>query len=636
MKTKMIIIAVVLLVLSSTIAFAADDCVVPQFNQQQHVYISAILQNDKQLMAQLGGLAPELVEAGKSHEIVPYFVACQMNYQEGVPGVEFVHDVFEKWQDDKTFPAQAKVVVIAWVRNGLDTSHGSIGANAGQSLEALGLDADRFASQDGPILRDVRTYMPSNPKGEFVNIVRLMGKWIDEEPRRRAEQERVIKELALFLIATFGLSLGGLLCGYLMRSYKAWKHARTTTADNDRAISARLGEAERTGPILAARGVRYKYQTPVNSLQERQNKMRQQAWWHPLDTAATSTSLLADAEQLCNAIARSLDLTSKTIPNLDRLVSQMRASAARQREKEVDYAFPGKATPADLTLLFQLIEEGGNPDVVIALAVDEIASAKRCLDAGEVDDAEGQCKAAQQHLDKAGAIITDTLAAKAKVEEVVPGLSEMIIKLRAACEAAADPLAQLGSEFAPVNYADVENNIQLALATAGGVDDAVAAMAECYFGQRFLAAQTRLNKLVEEMTTAETGVVAIGRKLDELNEKRIAILYGLDRLAERVNAVGAKLETHSSARSDTEQQYAQVQQSHAELVQAVGRQGTGTNWIAAYLLWQEVHSGADCVSHAIDSDYSYHHSGSMSATGRSSSDTSSTFTIGSGAGGGNY
>jgi len=181
-------LVVAALLLHAGVAFGADDdCVVPQFEKTRHVYISPALEQDADLRAKLAGLQEELVATGASGGIVPYFVACQMNYREGLPGPALVDSVFETWKSFSDFRWQGRVVVIAWVRNGMDTNQSSVGAHAGEELSYdWGFTASSFAAKDGPVLVGIRNYMPQNPKGEFVNIVRRMDEMLDRDAKRDA------------------------------------------------------------------------------------------------------------------------------------------------------------------------------------------------------------------------------------------------------------------------------------------------------------------------------------------------------------------------------------------------------------------------------------------------------------------
>jgi DNA repair exonuclease SbcCD ATPase subunit len=421
--------------------------------------------------------------------------------------------------------------------------------------------------------------------------------------------------------------------------------ARDSIRKKDARITTTLSQVDSDlGAVLAKQGVRAAtHVTAVSSLRQRQDEIRKQLRSNPLGVLGSAATLVTDAEGLQREVLRSLELQTSTLPALELRIAHVRETAAARRQSVVAYAFPGTTTPDGLAPLFQLQAEGGNPDTEVASALASIASARACLVDGQIDQAQGHFDAASTYVANAGAIVESTLAAKTGVETIVATIQEARKQLLRDCQSGVQPLQQLRSEFAPVNFEDVANNIDKGKKAAQGVDAVIAEAAAQYFKQDFLAAKARLDNLLHQLNAAKTGVSGISLKLKELTEKRATLLSKVADTGKTLETVSAKFQHNlSHASSRTKQGYETLQEQQRRLSQ-VSADGSSINWIAMYLLWESFNSGAHTVSLHIDSDRSSYESSqrasqasqSYAATQTYSIDTSSTSSFG-GSGGGNY
>jgi chromosome segregation ATPase len=300
-----------------------------------------------------------------------------------------------------------------------------------------------------------------------------------------------------------------------------------------------------------------------------------------------------------------------------------------------------------VTTFFELRAKGGNPDEEIALAHQSIDAAKRSLAKGNVDESQTHCDAADAHIKNANAIIEDTLAARVGVGATITNIEQARAQLLSDCESGNEPLQQLKSDFASVNFQDVAKNIETAKTTARKVEGVIAQAAAQYFKQDFLAAKKLLDDLLHDLTAAKTGVGQISLRLNELTEKRAKLLANVAKTGGTLETVGAKLQSNSSyVSSTTKSNYEKLQQQQKSLSQ-VSEGGSAINWLAMYMLWEAFNSGASTVSSHIDSDRSSYEASQRAseaaAASAASSYTTSSFSIDTsssssmgGSGGGNY
>ena len=554
----------------------------------------------------------------------------------------------------RLFPTHDQVVIIAWVRNGLDTRHGSVGATGGQNLQDSGFTGDYFAADDGPVLGDIRSYMPDNPKGEFVHIIRQVGDDIDAR-KAQARQDAIDSAAeAKFLKGALkfceGLLAFCLLAWLVIRLWKAnvrKEMARDSIRKKDGVVTLALQWVDSDFKTLEKQGFcPSAHITALATLRQRQEKLHQQMHSNPEANVAVAATLMKDAEQLKVDVSKALDLQANTLPTLELGVDHVFETAVLTRHKVVSYSFPDVATPAGVSTFFELRVKGGNPDGEIALAHESIDAAKRSLASGNIVEAQNHCDAADAHIKNANAIIEDTLAARVGVGATIDNIEQTKTQLLIDCESGKEPLQQLESDFASVNFQDVVQNIETAKTTAQKVEGVIAQAASQYFKQDFLAAKKLLDDLLHDLTAAKDGVAQISLRLNELNEKRAELLANVAKTGDTLETVGAKLQSNSSyASSTTKSNYQKLQEQQNSLRRiSQGESGSGINWLAMYILWETFNSGASTVSSHIDSDRSSYEASQRASEAAAASsyttssfsiDTSSSSSMGS-SGGGNY
>lgn len=106
-----------------------------------------------------------------------------------------------------------------------------------------------------------------------------------------------------------------------------------------------------------------------------------------------------------------------------------------------------------------LAEPGANPDDRLATARQECGLAAQLLDAGDVDAAVAGLERAERAAGEAAALLESIVAARARVDELLPAAAARLEALGAGRDAAVDAVAHLARSFAESSWSDVADNV---------------------------------------------------------------------------------------------------------------------------------------------------------------------------------
>ncbi len=106
-----------------------------------------------------------------------------------------------------------------------------------------------------------------------------------------------------------------------------------------------------------------------------------------------------------------------------------------------------------------LSEPGADPDEPLSQARSQLETAAGLLDAGELDSAERHVVRGEQLVAEADAVLESVIAAKARVEELLPGCETRLDSLRSRHGQAERAFEHLAVEFAEASWSDVAENI---------------------------------------------------------------------------------------------------------------------------------------------------------------------------------
>ncbi|MGP1383893.1 MAG: hypothetical protein ACTS2F_10065 [Thainema sp.] len=186
-------------------AIASTDWV-PPFNPAQHVYVDPDLAQHPTSPVAFEGLSEQLTPLMAEQNLQVYVIADQ-----GETGLnldtnwatERVSDVVERWEALPEFPRNDYLLVY-WVRRTDDLNKGWVAANAGDRPYELGVTENRLADPEGPVIRALKEYMPHDPQGAMVAVVRNVNRDIEiglqraiaEQEAAKAAQERAAQRQA--------------------------------------------------------------------------------------------------------------------------------------------------------------------------------------------------------------------------------------------------------------------------------------------------------------------------------------------------------------------------------------------------------------------------------------------------------
>ena len=106
-----------------------------------------------------------------------------------------------------------------------------------------------------------------------------------------------------------------------------------------------------------------------------------------------------------------------------------------------------------------LSEPGADPDEPLSQARSQLETAAVLLDAGELDSAERHVVRGEQLAAEADALLESVVAAKARVEDILPGCETRIESLRSRHGQAERALEHLAAGFAEASWSDVAGNL---------------------------------------------------------------------------------------------------------------------------------------------------------------------------------
>ena len=172
------VFAALLMFLTGASALAAQNehTWQPDFVAGKTVYVDEALQSGRNAV-DFSGLEAKLKALGKKHDLTIYFVAVEQGRDLPVSGSKAMSgrylDLLQvAWGSAQGFDAKNHLI-ITWVRQYDNPLKGSFGGVGGAKLLSMNMDPDYFSARNGPIGRDILTYMrprPQDPEGLVVAI----------------------------------------------------------------------------------------------------------------------------------------------------------------------------------------------------------------------------------------------------------------------------------------------------------------------------------------------------------------------------------------------------------------------------------------------------------------------------------
>jgi hypothetical protein len=190
-----------------------------------------------------------------------------------------------------------------------------------------------------------------------------------------------------------------------------------------------------------------------------------------------------------------------------------------------------------------LAEPGANPDDRSEAARRDAALAAQLLDAGETDAALVHVERAEKANAEAAALLESIVAARARVEDLLPGCAARLEALAGRRDQAVRALEHLEAAYAPSSWSDVADNVAKADEGLGRVHALIeeARAAADPSRQHFFRAVALLEEAVRQEDWVEGCQAAITDRRAELDELRAALPPRRDKVRLRLNALEQRL-----------------------------------------------------------------------------------------------
>ncbi|RLS34056.1 MAG: TPM domain-containing protein [Planctomycetota bacterium] len=216
-----------------------------------------------------------------------------------------------------------------------------------------------------------------------------------------------------------------------------------------------------------------------------------------------------------------------------------------------------------------LSEPGADPAVQVQAAREQEALAGQLLDAGEIEAALKNIEAAEKNVSEGAALLENVVAAKTRVEELLPGCIARIEVLAGRRAGSLRALEHLGGAYAESSWAEVADNVAKA---DEGLSRARAMVAEAQAAstphrQSFLRGLALVEEAVRQLDWVESCHAAVSDRRAELDNLRASLPEKLATVNGRVGAIGRRLQQESTDRVRANEQCREA----GRLVEVAGR-----------------------------------------------------------------
>ena len=334
------------------------------------------------------------------------------------------------------------------------------------------------------------------------------------------------------------------------------------TADAPAALSTLIGDCE--APLDRIEHAHSQAVTDLKSYQQEDQQLGLQL--ESVKSAALSTTAYEPDRSAAAALVEQAKriLPSDPLATL-RCLSEARnkvTAAFRRASKILEHATSASELAkkiADLqqtaaqrrTQGFLLLEEGANPDPLLANAREQHAAIHEVLNQANETAAGTLLTNVSALLDQAHQGMTLHLAAKARCDSEIPARLAEARRLVDAMALARGQHAELTRDFATDTWLNVAENVRHAQASLSAADQYTveATRAAGATTQHYRLAEKLLNMAAENHRHAQAELAALGQSLQVLIERRVAFHAQIDRLRSRFNQVNHLLQSSSADRA---------------------------------------------------------------------------------------
>lgn len=153
----------------------------PEFDAGKHVQVDPKLKNHRSYPLDLSALEATAVNAGEKHGLAIYIIATEARSDPSgadiaIPALE---DLSARWQSRPGFPKD-NYLILLWVRYSDIPNKGEVAAQGGNRFSDYNMLGGYFDDPNrGPVIPNLRRYMPQDPVGAFSGILSSVNRDID-------------------------------------------------------------------------------------------------------------------------------------------------------------------------------------------------------------------------------------------------------------------------------------------------------------------------------------------------------------------------------------------------------------------------------------------------------------------------
>ena len=197
-----------------------------------------------------------------------------------------------------------------------------------------------------------------------------------------------------------------------------------------------------------------------------------------------------------------------------------------------------------------LAEPGADPTVHVGKAREHLAVATGLLDAGEIEACRKHVEEAERHVSEGSALLENVLAAKARVEELLPGCIARLEILSGRRDATIGSLDHLAAGYAPGSWSDVAENLAKA---DEGLSRARAMIAEAQAAaqphrQDYFRALALVEEAARQQEWVESCHTAVTDRRAALDGLRVSLPQKCTQVGARVGTLARRLDSQSTDR----------------------------------------------------------------------------------------
>lgn len=204
-----------------------------------------------------------------------------------------------------------------------------------------------------------------------------------------------------------------------------------------------------------------------------------------------------------------------------------------------------------------LREPGADPAAHVAEARRRLGLAEQVLDAGEIEAAQKHLEETERVAGEGAALLENVVAAKARVEELLPGCIARLDALAGRRGATEDALRHLDASYAPASWSDVADN---AAKADEGLSRARAMIAEGQAAarpdrQEFFRAVALVEEAARQLEWVDRCHASVADRRADLDGLRTSLPEKASRVGERVGALGRRLQAQATDRVRANEQW---------------------------------------------------------------------------------